>query len=380
VAQVALSLTLVVAAVLFLRTFKNLLTSDTGYDRAQVVTARVDPQLAGFTPQTLPALYDRLLTAARAIHGVQFASLAMSGPATGSARTSSIVIEGLPRLTGDAADVREEYVGPDYFATIGMPVMRGRTFMPNDVGDKHQVAVVNEAMVKHFFAEVNPIGRHFDYDSPGMAFEIVGVVRDAHVDGSRAPVPPMVFYPLAQRIEYARNLYVRVTGDTVPVIAALRGAVASADRGLAVREVITLDELSGRLLTNERLVSNLTGIFGMLALAVACLGLYGTMAYSVARRTGELGVRLALGASPAGLRWLVLRESLVLVAIGAALGLALAVPLVTQLNSLLYGLSPRDPATLAGSAAALAVIGLLAGAIPAWRASRVSPISALRAD
>jgi putative ABC transport system permease protein len=160
----------------------------------------------------------------------------------------------------------------------------------------------------------------------------------------------------------------------------MKAAITRAEPSLAVREVVTLDELAARTVIAERLVSRLTLVFGVLGIAVACLGLYGTIAYSVARRVNEIGVRLALGASPAGVRMMIVRETMLLAAIGAAVGLLCALPLGKYLAAQLFGLSPRDPMTLAGSAAFVMVVGLLAGAVPAWRASRVNPTSALRAD
>jgi ABC-type antimicrobial peptide transport system permease subunit len=191
----------------------------------------------------------------------------------------------------------------------------------------------------------------------------------------------MAYRALAQAPdEFAQSLYVRVTGPVDAAKASLAKAVAAADPNLAVREVVTQDELAQRTINNERLLSSLTGIFGVLAVAVACLGLYGTISYSVVRRTNEIGVRLALGAEPSRVRWMVLGETLWLVAFGCAVGLGLAALTLGFAETLLFGLSPRDPATLAASAATLIVVGGLAGAIPAWRASRLDPMRALRAD
>jgi len=238
--------------------------------------------------------------------------------------------------------------------------------------------VVNEALARKFFGDANPIGHRVSYDSPAE-WEIVGIVRDARTDGLKAPVAPMIYSSLQQAPgEFARNLYVRVAGSADGAKAALARAVATAEPSLAVREVVTLGELTERGISRERLVSRLTGAFGILAVLVACLGVYGTLSYSVTRRTNEIGVRLALGADPSSVRWLVLRETLTLVSIGIVAGVIVILPSFTYLQTLLYGLSPRDPATIASAAAALIIMGVLAGLVPAVRASRVDPMSALR--
>jgi ABC-type antimicrobial peptide transport system permease subunit len=235
-------------------------------------------------------------------------------------------------------------------------------------------------MAKHFLGAVDPIGHHIGYGSP-TDIEIVGLVRDARMDGPKGDVPWMVFFPMAQSGgEFARGMYVRVSGPVEAAKASLRSSILSVNPNLAVREITTLAVLNERTVSNDRLVSRLTGVFGLLAVGVACLGLYGTVAYSVVRRSNEIGVRMALGASRGGVGWLVLRETLLLVAAGGVLGLVVVWPLLKFLTSLLYGISPYDPVALATAAAGLLVAGALAGAIPAWRASRVDPLTALRAE
>jgi predicted permease len=380
VAQMALSLALLVGAILFLRTFRNLIAVDTGFDRTQVVSARFDPRLAGFSEQQLPALYERLLDRARQIPGVASVALAGSGPVTGSQTISDITVEGRPRFDGNANAVREDVVTLDYFATLGMHLVAGRSFLPSDGAKAPTVAIVNETMARHFFGDASPLGHRFGYDTPATT-EIVGVVRDAKVDGLREAVPSLVYYPVAQTPQgFLRNLYVRTAGPAESVQSALARAVQEADRNLAVREVVTLADLAERSVVRERLVSQLTAVFGGLAVLVACLGLFGTVSYSVVRRTNEIGVRLALGAAPMRVYWLVLRETVVLVVLGGGVGLAAILPTLTYVSTLLYGLSPRDPATLATAVGALMIVGTLAGAVPAWRASRVDPLTALRSE
>ena len=378
VLQIGLSLPLLVGAVLFLRTFENLLDVDTGFERERIVTARFDPRLAQIDESRLPVLYDRLLAEARALPGATGATLAFSGLA-GAQRISGFVIAGEPPRDTDRP-AREDYVEPGYFTVLGMPILRGRDFAPHDHASAPDVVIVNESLARRFFGDADPIGRKIGYSEPAD-MEIVGIVRDAKVDGLRQAPPAIVYHSLRQHLsEVASSLYVRAAGPVEVVRQGVTRAVAAAEPNLAVREVLTLDELSARSVINERMISRLTGIFGLLAVVVACLGLYATVSYSVARRTNEIGLRLALGAAPSAVRRLVLRETTLLVIAGSAIGVLLGRLVMSYTSSLLYGLSPHDPATVAGSAVALAMLGVLAGFIPAWRASRVDPLVALRRD
>ncbi|TAK13625.1 MAG: ABC transporter permease, partial [Acidobacteria bacterium] len=378
--QVAISLLLLAGAMLFFQTFRNYIRVEAGFDREHVVTARFDTRLAGYTEAELPGVYARLLDEAGRVPGVRSVTLGRVGPATGSISSSSVVIEGYtPSATEDVV-INEETVGPAYISTLGMRLIAGRDFTASDDARSRRVAIINETMAKKFFGNQNPVGRGFGYDR-ATETEIIGVVADARSSGLRRDVPPMAYYALAQNpSDYARNLYVRTDANPNTVIAGVREAIRRAAPGLAVREVVSLGELTERTVAAERLVSDLTGLFGLLGVLVASLGLYGTIAYSVARRTNEIGVRLALGASPSGVRWMVVKETLALVVVGVAAGAALMLPLGQLLSSVLFGVSGRDPRTLAIASAAVIVIGLLAGAVPAWRASRVNPTSALRAD
>jgi predicted permease len=378
VAQVALSVALLIGAALFVRTFGNLLSVDAGFDRQHVLSVRVDPRIAGFTERDLPGLYDRLIERARLVPGASSAALALSGPVSGSSRTSSFTIEGRPTRIGDD-ECRVDFVSAGYFATLGTRLLRGRLFTEHDDQRGAPVAIVNDAMVRHFFGQEDPIGRRIGDDTPTIA--IVGVVQDTRVDGPREPAIPMIYYPLKQKPgEYVRNLYVRVAGPPQRAVADVRRAVAAADANLAVRAVATLEKLTERQVSQEKLVSELTAVFGLLAVAVACLGLYGTVSYSVARRTNEVGIRLALGASPGTVRWMVLAETAGLLAAGGCVGLALAAVGLRAAGSLLYGLSAHDPASLLGATALVMAVGLLASAVPAWRASRIDPVAALRGE
>ncbi len=378
--QVAISLLLLAGAMLFFQTFRNYVRLDPGFDRESVLTARFDTLLAGYREVELPGVYARLLTESQRIAGVRSASLGKVGPATGSATMSSVVIQDYTPAAAEDVVVHEEFIGTSYLSTMGMGLMVGRDFTVSDDARGRKVALINETMAKRFFGKTNPVGRGFGYDETNE-FEIVGVVADARANGLRQSVPALVYYPLAQHPEvYARNLYVRVNGAVPAVRTALREAIRVAAPGLAVREIVTLGELSDRTVSGERTISSLAALFSVLGVAVACLGLYGTIAYSVARRTNEIGVRLALGASPSGVWWMVLKETLSIVLVGVAAGRLLMLPLSRALSSQLFGLSGRDPLTLTLASAAVILVGALAGAVPAWRASKVNPTAALRAD
>src|SRR5579864_6700712 len=239
----------------------------------------------------MASLRERLLTGARAIPGAQSAAVAMCGTLANCHSVSDIDVPGRARGVGNDADVQEDYVNAGYFPALAMTFLSGRNFLETDTTQSPPVAIVNQAMARHFFGDVSPIGKYFTEE--GAKWEIVGVVRDSRINGLRETPPRMAFYPYSQHPEMPiRNVYVRVDGDTAPAAQNLRGVIRSADRGIAVREVVTLAELEERSIARERLVSTLTGAFGLLAVAVACLGLYAMVSYSVARRTNEIGVRL----------------------------------------------------------------------------------------
>jgi len=376
--QIALSLVLVVTAGVFVRTLRNLLVIDPGYEREHVVVARLDIRAAGYDSAGLPALYDRLLGAAAAIPGVRSTSLSLNSLAGGGTRTSGYVVPGRTLPPGEKSTAQENYVTPDYFNTVGMTIVQGRGFTRADKDGAPKVAVISESMARHFFGTERVVGSRFGYETP-PDLEVVGVVKDARVNALREAAPRLVFRPLAQGPrEYMTSLEVRVAGPREPVTAALRNAIRQVDPMLPLRDITPLSDLLERGLTSERLVARLAGSFGVLALLLAAIGLYGVMGYSVSRRTNEMGVRLALGASPCGVRLLVLRESLITSAAGVVLGLALLLPVQGVTGRLVYGVSPRDPATVVLGTALLLAVTAVAAFVPAWRASRIDPVDAIR--
>jgi predicted permease len=380
VAQVALSLVLLLGAGLFVRSFGNLMQAPVGFDRDRVVTVRLDVRAAGYRPTDLPGLYQRLVDAARAVPGVRLATVALSGIASGSARTSGIVADGRRPGPGEHDSAQENFVGVDYFATVGMPLLHGRAIDTRDTATSPRVAVVNEAMARHFFGAQDPIGKRIGYDAEHVDVEIVGVVRDARVRSLREEPSPLIYRPIVQAAEYAETLDVRTDRDALAVGAEVRKAVAAVDPTLPVVGVNTLAQQLEGTLGTERLIARLSGLFAVLALALAGLGLYGVSSYGVSRRTREIGVRMAVGASAGAVKELILGRTLRLTMLGILLGLPLGLLGAHAVAAQLYGLSAADPATLGLAIVVVLAIAAVAGYAPARRAARLEPTAALRMD
>jgi hypothetical protein len=275
------------------------------------------------------------------------------------------------------ASGQENYVSPGWFRAVGLTVLRGREFTAADRADAPRVAVVSQAFAKHFFGTEDVVGRRFGYDSPAM--EVVGVVRDARVNALKQRPRRLVFYPLAQGPqEYIQSIEARVAGSSQEVARGIRAALAQSEPLLPVREVVPVADLLERQLSREKMMARLAGVFSVLALLLAALGLYGVLAYSVSRRTPEIGVRLALGASPSSVWRLILRECTGIVVTGVVIGLLLWIPVHRLLDRMVYGLSSFDPSTLSFAGILLLLVALLAGSLPAFRASRVDPARTLR--
>ncbi|MGH9382816.1 MAG: FtsX-like permease family protein, partial [Vicinamibacterales bacterium] len=376
VAQVALSLLLVVGAGLFLRSLQNLATLPLGFEQDHVVSAWISPGTGAYREAELPALYQRLIESAEALPGVQSAAVAMCGLMRGCRSiVSGLIITGYDSQPGEQVSLQENRVGPKYFETVGMQIIEGRSFNDRDTDDS--VAIVNETAVQRYFKNRSPIGQRFGEDTTNI--EIVGVVRDARVNTVRDAVLPMAFHPLEPGA-YIGTLEVRTAGEPRATAEALHKAIARVDPNLPLDRVTTMADQAGSTLRQERLIARLTTALGVLALGLACLGLYGVMSYGVKQRTSELGIRFALGASRPLVLWTVLRDSLVLIGIGVAVGVPLVLAASQILGTMLFEVSPSNPITLGVSVLLLLVVGASSGYVPAWRASRVDPITALRHD
>jgi putative ABC transport system permease protein len=354
---------------------------------------QVDPSLNGYKVEQTRAFYQRLTESLSAMPGVQSVALANMRILEGNEWDNSMTVAGYqPAQDGSHPEPYMNMIGPAYFATMGIPVADGREFTTADTQrvqtgptpDDSQPAhiIVNETFVRKYFAGRNPIGGHVGFGSdPGTLtpMEIIGVVKDTKYTGLRDEIPEQAFIPyLANRFLGQMTVYVRTTMDPNQFFGAVRGKVRELDSNIPVFAMRTTDEQIRNSLSTERLIAGLSSVFGFLATLLAVIGLYGVMAYMVARRTREIGIRMALGAEQGNVVWLVMREVLVLVAIGITLGVPSALALTQVVKAQLFGLSPTDPATLILSTLTLILVASAAGAIPALRASRIDPIRALR--
>jgi predicted permease len=375
--QVALSLVLVVGAGLFGRSLRNLMQVDSGFDRQHLLTVRIDPKSAGYSKAELGDIFHRLVERVEAVPGVRSAAIAECGLSDECySFEDGLQIEGYETHPGEQMLVQQNIVGLKYFSTVGMQLVQGRDFSELDTEKTPIVAIVNEALVRRYFAGRSAVGQRFG--SGKFDRQIIGVVRDARVSSVQEAPVPMAYYFLGQGIPPAEAIEVRTAGDPQWSAAEVRKATAEVDPNLPIRSVTTLSEQVTGNLTLERLVAFLTSAFGGLALGLACFGLYGVMSYAVARRTSELGIRVALGASARQLLWGVLVESLVLVGLGVAVGLPAIFSASRFVSGMLYGLSANDPLTISGSILILLAVATLAALIPARRAMRVDPMVALR--
>jgi predicted permease len=380
-AQIAITVLLLAMAALFGRTLQQVARVDVGFTRGNVLLARLDPVAAGYTSERLPALYRRLIEHVTNAPGIVSASMSLRDPLSGSRRTSSLGVEGYRPARGEEHEVQEEYVTDDYFRTLGLAVVEGRTFGAEDTPTSRKVSVINETMARRFFKGRSPIGQRWSFDDDvSEGFEIVGVVRDARYNDLRGPTPNAAYHPAEQSNEYLEGLEVRTSGPAAARAADVRRLIAEMDPRLPILDVATLDARVAFQLTQERLLAALTVIFGAVALLLACLGLYGTMAFSIARRTAELGIRIALGATRRNVLFLVLREALVVIAIGLAAGVPLAIWAGGHVDQLLYNVSPLDAMSYASATLVLAIVAIAAALLPARRAAALEPMSALRTE
>jgi predicted permease len=380
IAQVSLSLLLLIGSGLFLRSLGNLDQVKPGFARDHLLLARLNPRLLGLSDAQLANLYQRLLDRVVALPGVRSTSLSLHPLLSGSSRTSSAKVAGYTPRPTESMEVQVMLVTPGYFDTVGMQLVEGRAMGPQDRAGAAAVAVINQAMARRFFPPGPVAGRRLGLKKRADETEIVGMVRDARMNSLKEEAPPTVFLPVAQEVDALGDLEVRTAGDPGALAAALRQALREVEPGLPIISIRTLEEQIGRSLGSEHAVARLTAIFGLLALALAGIGLYGVMAYGVARRTNEIGLRMALGARRASILGLVLRETLLLTAVGIALGLPAALAAAPLAKSQLFGLTASDPPTLAIATLLMILVTATTGLLPAQRAASVDPMIALRAE
>ncbi|MBI4907381.1 MAG: ABC transporter permease [Acidobacteria bacterium] len=385
VAQVALSMVLLAGAGLFIRSLRQLEKVDLGFDRVGVLSLEVAPEqrLLG-SPEWLAA-QTGILERVRQIPGVRSAGLTTISPMSGRDRGAFVEVPGfVPQTERDKA-IHMAAVSPEYFETLGVPVLLGRDFTAADHGSAPKVAILNETAARFYFDSANPIGgkvRFTNYPRRDLVYEVVGVVGDSLHDNLREPVSRFIYLPVPQSVEPIRRigLAARCAGDPAGLSEPLRRQIQSVHPGLLVTSVSTMEKQIGQTLLRERLVATLSMAFGAVALVLASIGLYGILAYGVTRRTNEIGIRIALGATRSGVVWMILREGLALTA-GSVL---LAVPVVLAIGQVakasLYGVEPHDPLTLASAALLLLVWAAVASVLPGRRASLLDPSTALRRD
>jgi predicted permease len=380
VLQVALSLVLVTGTGLFVRSFQNLLDVDLGFERERLITVRIDPNLSGTKAEDLPGMYQRTLDAVAAVPGIHSASLGMCALQSNCARMDGFEIEGYPSRPGELVLFSVNTVTPGYFSTVGMPLIGGRTLNERDLANTPKTAVVNRALAAKYFGEwQRAIGRHFGLQT--LDTEIVGVVENPRTfNNVKEAAVPAMFMPLSQRPVVMRALEVRTLVDPATAIAAVRRAVHTAAPDLPIERIETVEQRVRSGFSKERLLMLLTSGFGALALGLAGVGLFGVLSYTVARRTPEYGLRMALGASRTHVLGRVVRDALWLVVPGILLGLPCVFLVGRFMSALVFGISPHDGPSLAGAVAVLLAIGAACGVIPALRAARVDPIVALREE
>ncbi len=400
VAQAALSLVLLAMAGLVTQSLRNLEHFNFGFNTGGRLMVEIDPNGADYTQDKLPALYQQFRDRLGQIPGVQSVSYSMYSPQDGDSWNDEIAIEGKPQQSTANEHVGWVRVSPDYFKTIGTTVLRGRPIGPEDTASSQHVAVVDESFVRKFFPNQDPIGQHFGFNARGNHngdFEIVGVVKNTRYQSpndTQDPQNPMFFVPYFQTIvyeqplytrmqaqsEYTRMIEIRYAGPQAEIASQVRQVLASIDPNLAIIDMHSFGEQVARVFNQERLIARLTELFSLLALALASIGLYGVTAYNIARRTSEIGVRMALGANRGNVVSMVLRGAFWQIGIGLIIGLPLAVIAGHLMAAKLYGVAGGNPLALAGAVGALAVCAFIAGFIPARRAASIEPVQALRVE
>jgi predicted permease len=396
-AQVALSLLLLVGAGLFVRTLGNLSNLGPGFPVERLLGFEIDPTLNAYTPERAKIFYQRLTESLKSIPGVQSVGLASMRILENNEWDSSVTVEGYsPANPDQRAEPFMNSISPNYFATMGISVLQGRDFRDNDTqtikhgestrtGDDNlvpQVVIINETFVKKYFAGRNPLGLHLGFGiDPGTHtdMEVIGVVKDVKYTSLRDEIPEQAFVPyLASDRVSGMTVYLRTAMDPDQITPLAREKVRDLDATLPVFAVRSTRVQIDNSLSSERMIASLSTVFGFLATLLAVIGLYGVMAYTVAQKTREIGIRMALGASQGSVLWIVMRQVLLLVLMGIVVGVPAALALTRVAQSQLYGVTAHDPTTLVLATIGLTIVAALAGYVPALRASRVDPVRALR--
>ncbi|MEO5754609.1 MAG: FtsX-like permease family protein [Chthoniobacterales bacterium] len=378
--QIALSLPLLVGAGLFLHSLRNLKTIAPGFDDSRVVLASLNPSLNGYPPERIRALYDEYLARVRTLPVVSSAALAVGVVLSGGWDAIAVNVEGYQPREDEDMNPYANTISPGYFATLRMPIVAGRDFNEHDNLQSHPVGIINQTMAHYFFGNRNPIGKKFSTDSNTPPdIEIIGVVQDAkYVSLKEKPQRHLYASTTQEPRLFDLTLHVRTRGEAGPVVSLLRQTLQQIDPNVPLYNITTLESQLEDSLSRERLITWLSTAFGALAALLAALGLYGVIAFSVAQRTREIGIRMALGAKRFDVLRLVLQQIALLVLLGIALGAAISFGAMGVLNNLLYGIKATDPLAFLGAALLLLVAAVLAAFHPARRAASINPTLALR--
>jgi predicted permease len=380
VAQVSLSLLLLVGAGLFVRTLRNLQTVELGFNAENLLLFRVDPRLNGYDNEQIARVYQQLIERIEAVPGVRSATMSRHPLLSGSSANGPAYAQGgVPQSAADSI-VYQQRVRWNFFDTMEIPLVVGRLLIAQDDERAPRVAVINQTMARRFFGAENPIGRRFGFgraENSGQ-IEIVGVVKDAKYTGQRDEIPSTAYLPYPQQSLGQMNFEVKTSSDPNVALNAVREAVRQVDRNLPLFDVKTQSGQAEQALAQERLFARLTGFFGLLALVLASIGLYGVMSYSVAQRTREIAIRMALGATQSAILRRSVGQGMLLAGAGIAIGTAASVGLTRFISGFLFGVAPNDPLTFGVIALLLTTVALLACWIPARRAAKVDPMIALR--
>ncbi len=395
VTQVALSLLLLIGAGLFLRSLRNLSSLGPGFRAERLVGFNIDPSLNGYTPERLNNFYQQLTDNLNAIPGVKSVAVASMRIMENNEWDSGMTAEGYsPTKPDDHPQAYMNQIGPGYFATLGVPIVAGRDFrltdnrvikranVTDDFDTMPTTVIINEKFAQRFFAGRSPVGMHLGFGTdPGThtEMEIIGVVKDIKYTNLRDEIPIQAYVPYMNSPYLGgMTIYVRTGGEPNQLMSSVRAKMREMDANLPIYAMRTMEEQISNSLSTERMIASLSTVFGFVATVLAIIGLYGVMSYSVAQRTREIGIRVALGAEQGKVIWMVMRDVLLLIAIGVGIGVPGALALTRVVKSQLYGLQAHDPWTLGLATGLLAMVACAAGYVPALRASRVDPMKALR--
>lgn len=376
--QVAFSLPLLIVSALFLNSLQKLRGVDTGFAKNNVLIASINPTLNGYSQEKTQSFYRDLLLALRALPGVQSASLSSDSPISGGWDQEGLAVEGYQPAEGERVNAQSSIISPDYFRSLGITLVAGRDLNDQDAAGAPKVAIINETMARKYFGSANPIGRKIGTDDKPDTV-IVGLVRDAQYLSLREPALRHFFEPIAQQPRlFNLTMHIKTADEPTALVELVRAQVQRLDPHLPLYDVKTLAGQIDESITQERLLTWLCTAFGLLAMLLTALGLYGVLAFSVAQRTREIGIRVALGAQARDVFKLIIGQGMLLVTVGVALGLAASFAVTRLIASLLFGVTPTNATTFIAVSAGLALLALFACYIPARRATKVDPLVALR--